>query len=113
MSKYLISSDDAAMDVPEEDLPEVAEAAHAVMRDAQAAGVWVTGGGIAVHDVTVVDVDGSVTTLSRTAGVETHLEGFAVYDVPSDEEARHWAALTAAGCRCTQQVWPLMDDPEV
>ena len=32
MTRYLISFDDGAMTFPEEDLPDVAEAAHAVAR---------------------------------------------------------------------------------
>ena len=46
MTRYLISFDDGAMTVPEEELPEVAEAAHAVVQEAKDAGVWVFGGGV-------------------------------------------------------------------
>ena len=34
MTRYLISFDDGAMTFPEEDLPDVAEAAHAVVQEA-------------------------------------------------------------------------------
>jgi len=44
MTRYLISFDDGAMTFPQEDLPAVGDAAHAVMRAAQEAGVWVFGG---------------------------------------------------------------------
>ena len=45
MPRYLISFDDGAMDfIHEEDGPAVADAAHAVIRDAQDAGVWVFAG---------------------------------------------------------------------
>jgi hypothetical protein len=37
MARYLISFDDGAMTFPEEDLPDVAEAAHAVVQEANAA----------------------------------------------------------------------------
>ena len=47
MTRYLISFDDGAMTFPEEDLPDVAEAAHAVVHEAMDAGVWVFGGGAA------------------------------------------------------------------
>src|SRR5918995_7549308 len=61
MPRYLISFDDGAMTVPEEELPDVAEAAHAVVRDAMDAGVWVFGGGLFPHEeVSVVDADGTV-----------------------------------------------------
>ena len=62
MTRYLISFDDGAMTFPEEDLPDVAEAAHAVVREAQDAGVWVFGGGLHSHEeVSVVATDGTVT----------------------------------------------------
>ena len=35
MKRYLISFDDGAMTFPEEDLPDVAEAAHKVVREAK------------------------------------------------------------------------------
>jgi hypothetical protein len=44
MTRYLISFDDGAMTFPEEELPDVAEAAHAVVEEAKDAGVWVFGG---------------------------------------------------------------------
>jgi hypothetical protein len=45
MARYLISFDDGAMDfIPEEDRPAVTKASHAVIRDAQDAGVWVFAG---------------------------------------------------------------------
>ena len=46
MTRYLISFDDGAMSIPEEELPDVAEAAHAVVQEAMDAGVWVFGGGL-------------------------------------------------------------------
>lgn len=39
MTQYLISFDDGAMTFPEEELPDVAEAAHEVVQEAQNAGV--------------------------------------------------------------------------
>ena len=62
MTRYLISFDDGAMTFPEEDLPDVAEAAHAVVQEANDAGVWVFGGGLHSHEeVSVVATDGTVT----------------------------------------------------
>jgi hypothetical protein len=62
MTRYLISFDDGAMTFPEEDLPDVAEAAHAVVQEAKDAGVWVFGGGLHSHEeVSVVSTDGTVT----------------------------------------------------
>ena len=47
MPRYLISFDDGSMDhIPEQDWPAVGELAHAVVREAKAAGVWIFGGGV-------------------------------------------------------------------
>ena len=114
MTRYLISFDDGAMkDIREEDLPEVGKAAHQVVDQAKAAGVWITGGGVDGHDVTVVGTDGSVTNDTRPEDVGAHLGGFVILDLPSHEQALEWAAKFAVACRCAQEVWPLMDDPDV
>ena len=63
MTKYLISFPSEAMVFPDEDLPEVSAAAHAVVAEAKAAGVWVFGGGIEEEvDTVLVAADGSVST---------------------------------------------------
>lgn len=112
MAKYLISFPGAAMDVPDEEMPAVADAAHAVVREAKAAGVWVFGGGID-EDVApvLVAADGTVTgdTYPRTKQLDG---GFTVLEVPSREAAVEWAAKIAAACRCAQEVRPFMHDPE-
>ncbi|WP_031517337.1 YciI family protein [Streptomyces sp. NRRL F-5123] len=112
MTRYLISFDDGAMTFPAEDLPEVAEAAHAVVRAAQDAGVWVFGGGLERQRASVVGTDGTVTDgpYPETKAV---IGGFSVVDVPSREEALRWAARFAASCRCAQEVREIMDDPDV
>ena len=46
MTRYLISFNDGDMTFPEEDLPDVAKAAHEVVQEAKDAGVWVFGGGL-------------------------------------------------------------------
>jgi hypothetical protein len=46
MTKFLISFPASAMDVPAEDMPAVGDAAHAVIREAKAAGVYVFDGGV-------------------------------------------------------------------
>lgn len=112
MTRYLISFDDGAMDIPEEDLPEVGEAAHAVVAAAQAAGVWVTGGGIEGHEASVVATDGAVSDLPY-AGEGSHLGGFVVLELPGHEDALEWAGRIASACRCPQEVRPLMYDPAV
>ena len=111
MTRYLISFDDGAMTFPAEDLPAVAEAAHAVVREAEAAGVWVFGGGLHSHEtVSVVDTDGTVTD---GAADKAYIGGFSVVDVPSREDALEWAAKIAVACRCAQEVREFVPDPTV
>jgi hypothetical protein len=112
MTRYLISFADGAMTFPEDELPDVAKAAHVVVREAQDAGVWVFGGGLDGHEVSVVATDGSVTDGTYSESTE-HLGGFAVVDVPSREEALEWAAKIAVACRCAQDVRELLPDATV
>ena len=46
MTKYLISFPGSAMDISDEEMAAVGDAAHAVIREAKGAGVYVFGGGI-------------------------------------------------------------------
>lgn len=102
MPRYLISFDDGWMTFPEEDLSAVAEAAHAVVREAEAAGVWVFGGGLHSYEtVSVVDTDGTVKDGPED---KAYIGGFSVVDVASREEALEWAAKIAVACRCAQEV---------
>jgi hypothetical protein len=112
MARYLISFDDGAMTFPEEELPEVAAAAHAVMQEAQDAAVWVFGGGLERQQASVVATDGTVTKgpYPETKAV---LGGFSILDVPSHDDALEWAAKFAAACRCAQEVREIMYDPSV
>lgn len=97
----------------EEDFPAVADASHAVVREAQAIGVWVSGGGLLdPAEASVVHTDGTVTD-GPTRGVTDFLGGFSIVDVPSRTDALAWAAKIAVACRCAQEVRELMDDPEV
>ena len=114
MARYLISFDDGAMDfIPEEEMPAVGDAAHAVIRDAQEAGVWVFAGGVYPHDevsVRVVAPDGTVTDGAES---KAYIGGVTIIDVPSREEALEWAAKIAVACRCAQDVREFMPDPAV
>jgi hypothetical protein len=104
MPKYLISFDDGAMTFPEEELPDVAEAAHAVVQEATDAGVWVFGGGLKDHaEASAVATDGTVTDGPYPESKQ-YLGGFAVVDVPSRDAALEWAAKIAVACRCAQEV---------
>ncbi|MFD8027467.1 YciI family protein [Streptomyces sp. NPDC059717] len=112
MTRYLISFDDGAMTFPEEELPQVAEASHEVVRQAQDAGVWVFGGGLQRQQANIVATDGTLTNgpFPETKAV---LGGFSIVDVPSREDALEWAAKFAAACRCAQEVREIMPDPTV
>ena len=111
MPKYMISFNDGDMRFPESDFPAVADAAHAVMRDAMEQGVWVFGGGFQGYSPRVVDGDGSVSNGPLRIS-DVHLGGFCVLEVANDEEANKWAARTAEACRCPQEVRLFMDDEE-
>jgi hypothetical protein len=112
MTKFLISFPAAAMQVAAADMPAVSEAARALVRDAKRAGVYVFAGGIneAVAPVQV-SADG------RTQA-QTYLQtrdfngGFMVLELPDREAALHWAARTAAACRCAQELREFFFDPE-
>ena len=109
MTRYLISfASDAMQDIPEEEMPGVADASHAVVREAQDAGVWIFGGGMD-EDVEPVTVAGDGTV---TAGTYP-LGGMTIIDVPSREAALDWAAKIAVACRCTQEVSAFGRDPAV
>ena len=112
MTQYLISFDDGAMTFPAEDLPDVAKAAHEVVQEAKAAGVWVFGGGLERQRASIVATDGMVTDGPFPETKEV-IGGFAVVDVPSREEALTWAAKIAVACRCPQEVRELLPDPDV
>ncbi|MBY0275994.1 YciI family protein [Candidatus Binatia bacterium] len=112
MAKYLISFPAPAMDIPEEDMPAVGEAARAVIREAKNAGVYVFGGGINTDAAPVmVAADGTVTheTYPQTRELDG---GFCVLELPSREAAVQWAAKIAGACRCSQELREFGYDPE-
>ncbi|MFD4992273.1 YciI family protein [Cellulosimicrobium cellulans] len=112
MAKYLISFPSGEMDLGPGGLQAAADAAHAVVQEAKAAGVWVFGGGIdeSVPPV-LVSGDGTVTdgTYPQTARLEG---GHTVLEVPTRDEALRWASKIAVACRCRQEVRMFQDDPE-
>jgi hypothetical protein len=110
MTKYLISFDDGAMTFPEEDLPDVAKAAQAVVQEAKDAGAWVFGAGLHSQRASIVATDGTITDGPYPETKEV-IGGFCIVDVPSREEALKWAVKTAVACRCAQEVRELMPDP--
>ncbi len=112
MSRYLISFDDGAMDhIPEADQSAVGESAHAVLREAKAAGVWIFGGGLPRQQASIVATDGTISDgpVPETKAV---IGGFSIIEVSSREEALAWATRIAQACRCAQEVREIGFDPE-
>ena len=112
MAKYLISFPGAAMTVPDSEIEAVSRDAHAVIREAKEAGVYVFGGGI---DETVPPVLVSATGSTAEGGYPWAPPlngGFTVLELPSDKEAIAWAARIAKACRCDQELRAFMFDPE-
>lgn len=112
MPRYLISFDDGAMDhIADADFPAVGEAAHAVVRDAKATGVWIFGGGILRQQASLVAIDGTISggPVPETKAV---IGGFSIIEVASHEEALQWAARIAKACQCVQEVREIMFDQE-
>ena len=108
MTKFLISFPGSAMSLSPDDFVAAGVDAHAVIREAKAAGVYVFGGGIDESVAPVlVHADGSIT--SETS----HLDGgFCVLELPTREDAVRWAARIATGCRTPQELRMFGDDPE-
>ena|SRR5579862_2886946 len=113
MNHYLISFPSSAMShISDEDFPSVGESAHAVIREAKAAGVYVFAGGI---DETVAPV---VITGEGKVSAGTYPEtskltgGFCVLRLKTREQAERWAARIAAGCWCAQELRQFMYDAE-
>ena len=110
MTRYLISFDAHAMDhIPDDDMPTVAKAAHAVIQEAVNEGVLVCAGGLEDQPASVVTTDGTVAGGSYPEAIG----GLTVVDVPSREEALAWAAKIAVACRCAQEVRAIGPDPEL
>lgn len=111
MAKYLISFPSAAMVVPASELQAVGRAAHAVIEEAKAAGVYVFGGGIdeAVLPA-LVSADGTFSA-GGYAWAPPLNGGFTVLELPSRAEAIAWAARLATACRCQQELRVFGFDP--
>lgn len=111
MTKYLISFPSEAMVLTEEEFPTVVAESHAVIAEAQAAGVYVFGGGIDESvDPVLVAADGSVS--SETYPGIVIKGGFTVLELPDRDAAVEWARKIAAACRCSQELREFMYDPQ-
>ena len=111
MTRYLISFNDGDMTFPEEDLPDVARAARAVVQEAQDAGVFVFAGGLGhPSKATVVATNGTVTE-GPNPETKDFIGGFTVVDVATRAAALEWAAKIAVACRCAQEVREFLSSP--
>jgi hypothetical protein len=115
MTRYLVSFPSGAMShIAADELPAVADAAHAVVREAMDAGVWVFGGGLAEEvDPVMVNGDRTITVDTCPQTREFRGGGFTILDLPSRDRALEWAAKFAVACRCAQEVREFMPDPAV
>ena len=109
MTEYLIAfNDEWTPDLTIDELRERGRAGKAVIAEMKAAGVFLyTGGGLDASSV-VCSVDASSGSPVFTDGpfVETkeHLGGFALVDVPDDDQARYWAGRIAVAVGWPQEV---------
>jgi hypothetical protein len=112
MAKYLISFPSRAMQVPAGELEAVGRDARAVVEEAKAAGVYVFAGGIDESQPPVlVPVDGRVSA-GGYPWAPTLDGGFAVFELPTREDAVAWAARLAKACRCAQELRVFAFDPQ-
>jgi hypothetical protein len=109
VTRYLISFDDGAMTFPEEELPDVGEAAHKVVDEAKNAGVWIFVDGLLSQRASIVGTDGTITDGPHPE-TKTVIGGFSIVDVPSRADALKWAGKFAIAGRCAQEVRELMPD---
>ncbi len=112
MANYLISFPSAAMVVPDGEWGAVGRDAHAVIDEAKAAGVYVSGGGIdegvppSLVSAEGVEAEGGFPWAPRLDG------GFTILELSSREEAVAWAARIAKACRCSQELRVFQFDPQ-
>lgn len=109
--KYLISFPSAAMVVSGAELEAAGRDSRAVIDAAKVAGVYVFGGGIDERVPPVrVSADGTVAD-GGYPWAPPLTGGFAVFDLPSREDAVAWAARIARACRCDQELRVFGFDP--
>jgi hypothetical protein len=109
MALYLIAfNDEWVPDHTLEQLREKGVRGRAVIEEMTDAGVFVfTGGGLDASTVVCsVDPTGGEPIFTDGPYVETkeHLGGFAVVDVPDDDQARYWAGRIAVAVDWPQEV---------
>lgn len=111
MAKYLMTFPSAAMVVPADEMEAVSRDAHAVIEAAQAAGVYVFGGGIDESVAPVLVAADGASTAGGYPWARPLDGGVLVLELPSREEAVLWAARIAKACRCDQELRVFYYDP--
>ena len=109
MALYLIAfNDEWVPDLTVDEIGKAGAAARAVIQEMTDAGVFIFSDGALDASTAVCSVDPSSGTPVFTDGPFTetkeHLGGFAVVDVPGDEEARYWAGRIAVAVGWPQEV---------
>ena len=109
MALYLIAfNDEWVPDLTMEELRERATSGRALIEEMTDAGVFVFSDGGLDASTAVCSVDPGSGTPIFTDGpyVESkeHLGGFALVDVPDEEQARLWAGKIAVACGWPQEV---------
>lgn len=111
MTMYLISFPSAAMIVPDGEWEAVGRAAHAVVEEAKAAGVYVFAGGIDAAVRPALVASAGTVTEGGYPWAPALDGGFTVLDLASYEDAVAWAARLATACRCQQELRAFQVDP--
>ena len=109
MTEYLIFFNQQWVgDHPEEWYQERGRLGMAVIKEMQAAGVYVFAGGLEEDLTDAFSADATSGTLTFTDGpyaeTEEYLGGFTVVDVPDKDAARLWAGKVAEACGWPQEV---------
>jgi hypothetical protein len=109
MALYLIAfNDEWVPDLTMDDIRDRGAAGMAVIAEMTAAGVFIFSDGGLDASTAICSVDPSSGSPVFTDGPFTetkeHLGGFAVVDVPGDEEARYWAGRVAVAVGWPQEV---------
>ena len=112
MTKYLLSVPGSAMNISDEEMAAVGEAAHRVIREAKDASVYVFGGGINENVAPLMVAADGATTNETYPQTREFDGGFCVLELPSRDAAIHWAAKIARACRCPQELREFQYDPE-
>ena len=108
MTRYLISFNDGAMDhIPDEDMPAVAKAAHAVVHEALNAGVYLFAGGLEFQRPSVVATDGTVTD-GPFAESKEYLGGLWIIEAADLDVALKLAADGSWACNRKVEVRPFL-----